>query len=60
MKILLANWHYAAYGGAETYVEQLAAFFTTSMIGVAASIRATASTEQLRAATAVITSVLDR
>ena len=25
MKILHANWHYGAYGGAETYVEQLAA-----------------------------------
>ncbi len=42
-----------------TDLDQLAAFFTTSLIGVAASIRAEAPAEQIRAACTVATSVLD-
>lgn len=40
-------------------LDELAAFFTTALIGVAACIRAEAPPEQLRAASAVATSVLD-
>ena len=39
-------------------LDELAAFFTTALIGVAASIRAEAPPEQLRAASTVATSVL--
>jgi TetR/AcrR family transcriptional repressor of nem operon len=38
---------------------ELAAFFTTALIGVAASIRAEAPPEQVRAACTVATSILD-
>ena len=40
-------------------IDQLAGFFTTALIGVAASIRAEAPPEQVRAACTVVTSVLD-
>ena len=40
-------------------LDELAAFFTTALIGVAACIRAEAPPEQLRAATKVATSILD-
>ena len=40
-------------------LDELAAFFTMALIGVAASIRAEASPQQLRAAASVATSVLD-
>ncbi len=42
-----------------TDLGQLAAFFTTALIGVAASIRAEAPPEQIQAACTVATSVLD-
>ncbi len=45
-------------GGAD--IDQLAAFLTTALIGVAASIRARAPAEQVEAACRVATSVLDR
>jgi TetR/AcrR family transcriptional repressor of nem operon len=41
-------------------IDELAGFFTTALIGVAASIRAEAPPEQLHAASRVATSVLDR
>ena len=40
-------------------LDELAAFFTTALIGVAASIRAEAPAAQVHAAAAVATSVLD-
>ena len=40
-------------------LDELAAFFTTSLIGVAASIRGEASPEQVRAGCRVVTGVLD-
>ena len=42
-----------------TDLDQLAAFFTTALIGIAASIRAEAPPNQIRAACSVATSVLD-
>lgn len=42
-----------------TDLDELAAFFTTALIGVAASIRAEAPPEQVRAACTVASSVLD-
>jgi TetR/AcrR family transcriptional repressor of nem operon len=41
-------------------LDELAAFFTTALVGVAACIRAEAPAEQVRAACTVATSVLDR
>ena len=43
-----------------TDLDALAAFFSMALIGVAASIRAEAPAEQVRAACAIATSVLDR
>lgn len=43
----------------EAAVEELAAFFTTALIGVAASIRAEAPPEQLHATSRVVMTVLD-
>lgn len=45
--------------GPKADIEELAAFFTTALIGVAASIRAEASPAQLHAASRVTTSLLD-
>ena len=42
-----------------TDLDQLAAFFTTALIGVAASLRAEAPPDQIRAACSVATSILD-
>ena len=44
---------------ADADLDELAAFFTTALIGVAACIRAEAPPEQVRAASRVATSVLD-
>jgi len=44
----------------DTDLDALAAFFTTTLVGVAASIRAEAPAEQVRAACAIATGVLDR
>ena len=45
--------------GGDVDLDDLAAYFTTSLIGVAAVIRAEAPPEQVRAACRVATSVLD-
>ena len=45
---------------ADADLDQLAAFFTTALIGVAASLRAEAPPGQVRAACSVVTSVLDQ
>ena len=43
----------------EANLDELAAFFTTTLIGVAASVRAEAPPEQIHAACRVATSILD-
>jgi TetR/AcrR family transcriptional repressor of nem operon len=55
----LTNAQAAGEIGPAADVDHLAAFFTTTLIGVTASIRAEAPPEQLRAACAVATGVLD-
>lgn len=55
----LENAQQAGDVHASANIDELAAYFTTALIGVAASVRAEASPEQLHAAARVATSVLD-
>jgi TetR/AcrR family transcriptional repressor of nem operon len=55
----LSNGQRAGEIDADADLDELSAFFTTALIGVAACIRAEASPEQLRAASTVATSILD-
>ena len=55
----LQNAQDAGEVGSNADLDELAAFFTTALIGVAACIRAEAPPEQVRAACRVATSILD-
>ena len=54
----LGNARHSGDLGPKTDVDELAAFFTTALVGVAASIRAEASPAQLHATSGVIATVL--
>ncbi|MDJ0663103.1 MAG: TetR family transcriptional regulator C-terminal domain-containing protein [Acidimicrobiia bacterium] len=55
----LGNARHSGDLGPEADVDELAAFFTTALVGVAASIRAQAPPEQLHATSRVVATVLD-
>jgi len=55
----LANGQSAGEVGPDVDLDAYAAYFTTALIGVAASLRAEAPPEQVRAACAIATSTLE-